>query len=138
MKIEKIEEVLQRLPELYSRELQKIWEKEQNSVLKQKEQNEENLGSSNSLIEIKYEHLPLINERIFGQFEPFVFKNMFHPENPSSFKFSVVQFKEVFFEKQERLLPYINAIYKITILVISRIGKSINGGMTVPITIQIL
>ena len=31
-------------------------------------------------MEIKYEHLPLINGKFFGVYEPYVLKNIFNPE----------------------------------------------------------
>jgi hypothetical protein len=63
--------------------------------------------------EIKYEHLPLINDKFFGVYEPFVIKNLFNPETQSAKKYAITQFKELFFENSERLTKYINSLCKI-------------------------
>ena len=39
----------------------------------------------------------MINDKIFGVYEPFVIKNLFNPETRAAKKFSIQQFKELFY-----------------------------------------
>lgn len=42
---------------------------------------------------IQYEHLPMINDKIFGVYEPFVIKNLFAYETNAANKYAVQEFQ---------------------------------------------
>lgn len=93
-----MDEVLDRIDQFYSKSLEKIWEKNKENLLYKKEDEEGHEEEVKALKEIKYEHLPLIGDRFFGVYEPFVIKNLFNPETQAAKKYSISQFKELFFE----------------------------------------
>ena len=48
------------------------------------------------MMEIKYEHLPLINGKFFAVYEPYVLKNLFNPEVQAGKVMAITQFRNIF------------------------------------------
>ncbi len=48
------------------------------------------------MMEIKYEHLPLINGKFFAIYEPYVLKNLFNPEVQAGKVMAITQFRNIF------------------------------------------
>ncbi len=72
-----MDEVLSRIDGFYLKSLESIWEKNKENLLyKAQIVDSEEIKA---LKQIKYEHLPLINDKIFGVYEPFVIKSLFNP-----------------------------------------------------------
>jgi hypothetical protein len=69
----------------YLKALEKIWEKDKEKLIYKEE--------DTSLKSIQYEHLPMIKDKIFGVYEPFVIKNLFSYETSAANKYAVQEFQ---------------------------------------------
>ena len=106
LKIDKLDEVLTYLNEIHLERLEVLWAKNKEKMLIKQEQ----INTS-----IQYEHLPLINQKFFGVYEPYVLKNIFNPEVPSAKLMAVKEFNSQYMNNEQKLLKYANVIYKILI-----------------------
>jgi hypothetical protein len=78
-----LHEVLQRMDAAYVKALEKIWEKDKEKLLYKEGEGECSLRG------IQYEHLPVMREKIFGVYEPFIIKNLFSFETQAAHRYAV-------------------------------------------------
>lgn len=77
LKIDRLDQVLCLMNEKVLEYLEGLWMKNKEKMLEREKQ--EDAKQLQTLMEIKYEHLPLINGKFFGIYEPYVLKNIFNP-----------------------------------------------------------
>ena len=78
----------------------------------------------------------MISNKILGHFEPFILKQIFHPDSPTAYKYAISQLKEVYFTKEQQLIHYINAVYKVCMFIIQT--GAINNNVAVAPSIETL
>ena len=82
-----MDEVLSRIDGFYLKSLESIWEKNKENLLYKAQMVDSE--EIKALKQIKYEHLPLINDKIFGVYEPFIIKSLFNPQTQAAKKYSI-------------------------------------------------
>ena len=90
--MEKLDDVLVLINEELLRILEKMWAEDKEKLLQREESEKEH--ELKKAMFIQYEHLPLINGKFFGVYEPYVLKNMFNPQVKAAKVQAIKHFKE--------------------------------------------